>query len=61
LAKGAWESSGIVDASSMFGRGAFLVDVQAHGWDVPAGTGNDPPAVPQREQGQLLLIKVRNP
>jgi hypothetical protein len=59
--KGTWESSGIVDASSMFGRGAFLLDVQAHGWDVPSGGGNDPPAVPQREQGQLLLIKVRNP
>ena len=26
---GAWESSGIVDASSVFGPGAFLVDVQA--------------------------------
>lgn len=59
--KGAWESSGIVDASSLFGRGAFLVDVQAHGWDIPAGGGNDAPAVPQREQGQLLLIKVKKP
>ncbi|MEX0816539.1 MAG: hypothetical protein WD027_03775 [Gaiellales bacterium] len=59
--KGAWESSGIVDASAIFGRGAFLVDVQAHGWDTPAGGGNDPPAVPQREMGQLLLIKVANP
>jgi hypothetical protein len=59
--KGAWESSGIVDASSVFGRGAFLVDVQAHGWDMDAGTGNDPPAVPKRERGQLLLIRVPNP
>jgi hypothetical protein len=25
---------------------------------MPAGTGNDPPAVPQRERGQLLLFKV---
>jgi hypothetical protein len=56
--KGAWESSGIVDASSVFGPGAFLVDVQAHGWDLPAGTGNDAPAVPRREHGQLLLLKV---
>jgi hypothetical protein len=56
--KGAWESSGIVDASAAFGRGAFLVDVQAHGWDLDAGTGNDPPAVPKRERGQLLLIRV---
>jgi hypothetical protein len=59
--KGAWESSGIVDASAIFGRGAFLVDVQAHGWDMDAGTGNDPPAVPKRERGQLLLIRVPNP
>jgi hypothetical protein len=59
--KGTWESSGIVDASAVFGPGAFLVDVQAHQWDMPAGTGNDPPAVPQRERGQLLLIKVANP
>ena len=28
-ALGAWESSGIVDASSVFGPGAFLIDVQA--------------------------------
>jgi hypothetical protein len=59
--KGAWESSGIVDVSSVFGRGAFLVDVQAHGWDLDAGTGNDAPAVPKRERGQLLLIRVPNP
>jgi hypothetical protein len=59
--KGAWESSGIVDASAIFGRGAFLVDVQAHGWDMDAGTGNDPPAVPKRERGQLVLIRVPNP
>jgi hypothetical protein len=56
--KGTWESSGIVDASAVFGPGAFLLDVQAHQWDMPAGAGNDPPAVPQRERGQLLLIKT---
>jgi hypothetical protein len=59
--RGTWESSGIVDASEVFGRGAFLVDVQAHQWDMDAGTGNDPPAVPKRERGQLLLIRVPNP
>jgi hypothetical protein len=59
--KGAWESSGIVDASAAFGPGAFLVDIQAHLWDMPAGVGNDPPAVPRRERGQLLLIHVANP
>ena len=59
--RGTWESSGIVDASAVFGPGAFLVDVQAHQWDMDAGTGNDPPAVPKRERGQLLLIRVTNP
>jgi hypothetical protein len=59
--RGTWESSGIVDASAVFGPGAFLVDVQAHQWDMPAGVGNDPPAVPQRERGQLLLLRVTNP
>ncbi len=56
--KGAWESSGIVDASSVLGPGAFLVDVQAHGWDTPVPGGNDPPAVQQREHGQLLVLRV---
>ena len=56
--KGAWESSGIVDASAVFGAGSFLVDVQAHGWDLPAPEGNDPPAVAKREAGQLLLLRV---
>jgi hypothetical protein len=56
--RGAWESSGIVDVSAVFGAGAFLIDVQAHGWDMDAGTGNDAPAVPKRERGQLLLLKI---
>ena len=59
--RGTWESSGIVDASAVFGPGAFLVDIQAHQWDMDARTGNDPPAVPKRERGQLLLIRVTNP
>jgi hypothetical protein len=56
--KGTWESSGIVDASAIFGPGAFLVDVQAHGWDTVIPGGNDPPAVPSRENGQLLLLRA---
>ena len=31
---GSWESSGIIDASSAFGPGAFLIDVQAHGFEL---------------------------
>jgi hypothetical protein len=61
---GAWESSGIVDASEAFGPGWFLVDVQAHTlWTEQApGEDNFPPAGPdftyKREGGQLLLIFV---
>jgi hypothetical protein len=40
---GEWESSGIIDVSKIFGKGVWLVDVQAH-------TIN--------EGGQLLLITV---
>jgi len=58
LNRATWESSGIVDASSVFGPGAFLVDVQAHSWDMDAGTGNDAPAIPKRENGQLLLLRA---
>jgi len=60
LAVASWESSGIVDVSQIFGPGSFLIDVQAHGWELD-GTiaGNDPPAVPKRERGQLLLLTVQ--
>jgi hypothetical protein len=53
---GAWESSGIVDVSSVFGEGAFLINVQAHTlWiDSDAGTG----FTYKREGGQLLLLTV---
>ena len=61
--KASWESSGIVDASSVFGPGAFLVDVQAHGLEIDRSP--NPPVVNQvnfmRESGQLLLIRVANP
>jgi hypothetical protein len=61
---GAWESSGIVDASAAFGPGAFLIDVQAHTLWVEKADGPDilPPSGPdwtdKREGGQLLLIRV---
>jgi hypothetical protein len=52
-----WESSGIVDASAVFGPGTFLLDVQAHQLEL-----NVAPAFPnfeyRREGGQLLLLKV---
>jgi hypothetical protein len=65
---GAWESSGIVDASKAFGPGAFLIDVQAHtlwvekapGIDTPFdGTDTtNPDFTFKREGGQLLLIRI---
>lgn len=61
---GAWEASGIVDASAAFGPGAFLVTVQAHTLWVEkfAGDDNVAPAGPdftyKREGGQLLLIRI---
>jgi hypothetical protein len=51
---GSWESSGIIDVSSIFGPGAWLVDVQAHTLDVPQFGGVD-------EGGQLLLIRQITP
>jgi hypothetical protein len=61
---GAWESSGIVDASAAFGPGAFLVDVQAHTLWVEKADGPDTfaPAGPdymyKREGGQLALLRI---
>jgi hypothetical protein len=61
---GAWESSGIVDASAAFGPGAFLINVQAHTLWVQKAPGDDnngdgqPDFTYKREGGQLLLLKV---
>jgi hypothetical protein len=63
-AQGTWESSGIVDVSSVFGEGAFLTNVQAHTWWVETALGPDlvPPPGPdwlyKREGGQLLLLRI---
>ena len=61
---GAWESSGIVDASAAFGPGAFLIAVQAHSLWVEKAPGDDNVApggadfTYKREGGQLLLITI---
>jgi hypothetical protein len=61
---GAWESSGIVDASETFGRGAFLVTVQAHTLWIEKAPGEDnfPPEgidfTFKREGGQLVLLRI---
>jgi hypothetical protein len=53
---GDWESSGIIDASSVFGAGAFLIDVQAHTlWVDKQQVGG---MTYKREGGQLLLFRL---
>ena len=51
---GVWETSGIIDASAMFGPDTWLFDVQAHApTAAPGGT------TVTVEDGQLLLLKPK--
>jgi hypothetical protein len=53
---GAWESSGIVDASDVFGPGAFLVDVQAGTLVITEELRGT--LTYQRDGGQLGLLRI---
>jgi hypothetical protein len=53
---GAWESSGIVDASKFFGKGAFLVDIQAGSLIIQEEKRGN--LTYQREGGQLLILRL---
>jgi hypothetical protein len=53
---GAWESSGIVDASSVFGPGAFLLDVQAGSLVIDEDVLGT--LTYQRDGGQLGLLRI---
>ena len=53
---GAWESSGIIDASAVFGPDSFLVDVQAGTLIVDEEQRGS--LTYQREGGQLLLVRI---
>ncbi len=61
---GAWESTGIVDASAAFGLGTYLINVQAHTLWVEKAPGEDnngdgqPDFTYKREGGQLMMIKI---
>ena len=61
---GAWETSGIVDASAAFGPGAFLIDVQASTLWVERAPGDDnngdgqPDFTYKRAGGQLALLRI---
>lgn len=56
-AQGAWESSGIVDASASFGAGWFYTNVQAHSVLVASEKRADGITY-KREAGQLLLLRI---
>ena len=62
--QGAWETTGIVDASRAFGRDMFLINIQAHTLWIEKAPGDDnngdgqPDFTYKREGGQLLLIKI---
>lgn len=58
--RGAWESSGIVDASSIWGAGWFLIDVQAGSLILESVDGSlgGVPVRFEREGGQLLRVKI---
>jgi hypothetical protein len=58
--RGAWESSGIIDASSIWGAGWFLLDVQAGSLilESTAGTLGGLSVQLEREGGQLLRVKI---
>jgi hypothetical protein len=61
---GAWESSGIVDASEALGLGTYLINVQAHGLWIEKAPGDDnngdsqPDFTYKREGGQLIMLKI---
>ena len=57
---GAWESSGIVDASSIWGPGWFLIDVQAGSLILEREDGmlGDRAVTFEREGGQLLRVNI---
>jgi hypothetical protein len=60
LLPGEWESSGVINASELLGRGWWLVDVQAH---KTTASQPGPTLVPDSatgEDGQLLAIYIPN-
>jgi uncharacterized repeat protein (TIGR01451 family) len=58
--RGSWETSGIIDASAIYGTGSWLLDVQAHTVDSLMASQLQGFATDQKvvEGGQLLLMTV---
>jgi hypothetical protein len=55
---GAWESSGIVSVSDLFGRGWWLLNVQAHYTEVSVPDQSGEPDSATGEGGQLTLLFI---
>jgi hypothetical protein len=55
---GAWESSGVLDASPYFGRGWWLLDVQAHDFIVRVPGPSLEVDSARDDGGQLLLVYI---
>jgi hypothetical protein len=55
---GAWESSGVVSASAFFGRGWWLLDVEAHETSIAQQGRSLRVDSAEGERGQLLMIHV---
>jgi hypothetical protein len=55
-ALGSWESTGVIDASSIFGPGAFLINVQAHTLWIEQAPGPD--WTYKREGGQMMVLRI---
>jgi hypothetical protein len=55
---GVWESSGVLDVSSFFGPGYWLLDVQAHKAYVRQQGPNLRIDSARGERGQLLLVHI---
>ncbi len=56
--QGDWETSGITDASALFGRGWFFFDVQMHHTTVPQPDSSLVPNTTTGEGGQLARIFI---
>ena len=58
--RGSWETSGIIDASALYGAGTWLLDVQAHTVDSLLASQLQGFTTDQKvvEGGQLLLMTV---
>jgi hypothetical protein len=58
LRPGTWESSGVINASKILGKGWWLLDVQAHSTTAPQPGPTLTPNSSSGEDGQLLAVYI---